>query len=139
MAENDMHLKSSRPSILKGLNKRVKLHDLIEGQDDGRREAYEEALDVVSRKYAQMMQDLGRQIDKRDEELEKLKKQNAEYWVKIGNLEEELRIKNKWGKEMAKRMKQINTLTWRRISRGAYPRTDPHTYVRAYSTHALCI
>lgn len=119
---NDMHLKSRRPSILKGLSRRANLHKLIEEQDDARRAAYEEALDVVSRKYAQMMQDLSRQIDKRDEELEKLKRENAEYWLKIGNLEEELRIKNKWGKEMAKRMKQINTLTWHKDIERSLPK-----------------
>lgn len=112
-----------RPSILKGLRKRIKIRKLVEEQQETfDASAFEKAVDMVARKYAALIVDLERRIKVKDEDIEVLTLKLSEMTGKlleqkknearIKELEAEMKNKDKWGKEMKKRLQQINKLSW---------------------------
>ena len=69
----DLNLPVARPSILKGLRKRIKIRKLVEEQQETfDASAFEKAVDMVARKYAALIVDLERRIKVKDEDIESL-------------------------------------------------------------------
>ena len=77
---------------------------------------------MVARKYAALIVDLERRIKVKDEDIESLTLKLSEMSgmlqeqkkneARIKELEAEMKNKDKWGKEMKKRLQQINKLSW---------------------------